>query len=167
MLRVADIMLDGKSAAKAARKAERSKAERERVEEAAVAQAAEDAELAAKLALGSDDAVPAKNATKGKAKADRPPRPRRSSRRRTSQGQGRRQTGQGQGRQERGRGGRQCRGRCRRRRAPVPRCRRDRHGTKAAAPKRSTAKAPADVSDAPDAEADAAPKRTRATKKDE
>src|SRR6187397_1478801 len=54
VLRIADITLNGKSAAKtAARAAEQAKTERERVEEAAAAQAARDAELAAKLSVGA------------------------------------------------------------------------------------------------------------------
>ena len=51
VLRISDITLDGKSAAKTAKKAQDdAKTERQRLEEAAVAQAAKDAELAAKLA---------------------------------------------------------------------------------------------------------------------
>src|SRR5512140_3232742 len=47
VLRIADITLNGKSAAKAAAKAaEDAKTERQRIEEAAAAQAAQDAELA-------------------------------------------------------------------------------------------------------------------------
>src|SRR6478752_3333571 len=66
VLRIADITLGGKSAAKAARKADDgAKTERMRVEEAAVARAAKDAELAAKLAVGAE-ATPVK-ATKPKA----------------------------------------------------------------------------------------------------
>ena len=57
VLRIADITLDGKSAAKAARKAEDdAKTERQRLEEAAATQAAKDAELAAKLAVGTEAA---------------------------------------------------------------------------------------------------------------
>jgi large subunit ribosomal protein L21 len=59
VLRISDISLNGKSAADAARKAERDrKTERERLEEAAARQAAEDAALAAKLA--AQKAPPAK-----------------------------------------------------------------------------------------------------------
>jgi len=55
VLRIADITFGGKSAAKAAKKADdEAKTERNRVEEAAAAQAAKDAELAAKLAVGAD-----------------------------------------------------------------------------------------------------------------
>ena len=51
ILRISDIVLNGKSAAKSVAKAESdAKTERQRVEEAAAAQAAKDAELAAKLA---------------------------------------------------------------------------------------------------------------------
>ena len=59
VLRIADITLGGKSAAKAAKKADdEAKTERTRLEEAAAAQAAKDAELAAKLAVGPRDAEP-------------------------------------------------------------------------------------------------------------
>ena len=55
VLRIADITFGGKSAATAAKKADdEAKTERTRVEEAAAAQAAKDAELAAKLAVGAD-----------------------------------------------------------------------------------------------------------------
>jgi large subunit ribosomal protein L21 len=51
ILRITDLVVDGRSAAEAARKAESAaKTERERLEEAAARQAAEDAALAAKLA---------------------------------------------------------------------------------------------------------------------
>ena len=71
LLRVADITLCGKSAAKSARKAEeQAKTERQRTEEAAVAQAAKDAELAAKLAVGSEAPAPAGKTTKTKAKSE-------------------------------------------------------------------------------------------------
>ncbi len=84
VLRIADIMLGGKSAAKTAKKAaDDAKTERMRLEEAAAVQAAKDAELAAKLAVGTDAAekktatsksgakAPAK--TKADAKADSKP----------------------------------------------------------------------------------------------
>jgi large subunit ribosomal protein L21 len=70
VLRISDITLDGKSAAKTAKKAQDdAKTERQRLEEAANAQAAKDAELAAKLAVGSEGAVKAsaKSATKSPA----------------------------------------------------------------------------------------------------
>jgi large subunit ribosomal protein L21 len=55
VLRISDIVVDGKSAAKSASKAhEDAKTERQRLEEAAEAQAGRDAELATKLAVGSD-----------------------------------------------------------------------------------------------------------------
>jgi large subunit ribosomal protein L21 len=70
VLRINDITFGGKSAAKAAKKAhEDAKTERQRLEEAAVAQAAKDAELAAKLTAGA--AKPKAAATKPKAAATR------------------------------------------------------------------------------------------------
>ena len=81
VLRVSDIVLDGKSAAKAAAKEQSdAKSERVRLEEAAAAQAAKDAELAAKLAAGSATAAPrtststAKRATVSRAKATPAPK---------------------------------------------------------------------------------------------
>jgi large subunit ribosomal protein L21 len=71
-LRISDITLNGKSAAKKAAKAGTdAKTERQRLEEAAAAQAAKDAELAAKLAAGAK--APAKKTeAKPKAKAATP-----------------------------------------------------------------------------------------------
>jgi large subunit ribosomal protein L21 len=67
LLRIADITLGGKSAAKDAKRADDdARAERAKAEEAAAAQAAKDAELAAKLAVGSEAAAP-KKATRAKA----------------------------------------------------------------------------------------------------
>jgi len=64
-LRIADITLGGKSAAKEAKQAEdKARTERMRLEEAAAAQAAKDADLAAKLAA---DKKPAKAEPKAKA----------------------------------------------------------------------------------------------------
>src|SRR6476659_3687860 len=126
VLRIADITLGGKSAAKAAKKADdEAKTERTRVEEAAAAQAAKDAELAAKLAVGADaekkttktESKP-KATTKAKA-TDETPAAKTATASKTA--------------------------------------------TKSAAPKKTTAKAD---SDAPKAKA-AAPKKPRATKKDE
>src|ERR1700675_2368688 len=66
VLRIADITLGGKSAAKIAKKAsDDAKTERMRLEEAAAVQAAKDAELAAKLAVGAEAAE--KKAAKTKA----------------------------------------------------------------------------------------------------
>ncbi|MFL5777745.1 MAG: 50S ribosomal protein L21 [Chloroflexota bacterium] len=61
VLRISDIVLDGKSAAKdAAKAAEDAKTERQRLEEAAARQAAADAALAEKLAVGAEaDTKPA------------------------------------------------------------------------------------------------------------
>ena len=75
VLRIADITLGGKSAAKSAAKAESdAKSERTRLEEAANVQAAKDAELAAKLAVGAEatpvKAAKAKPAPKAKAATD-------------------------------------------------------------------------------------------------
>ena len=131
VLRIADITFGGKSAAKAAKKADdEAKTERTRVEEAAAAQAAKDAELAAKLAVGADaetkttktESKP-KAATKAKAEST-------SAKAKTETDTSASKT-----------------------------------SAKAAAPKKTTAKADADA-DAPKAKADA-PKKPRATKKDE
>ena len=128
VLRIADITFGGKSAAKAAKKADdEAKTERTRVEEAAAAQAAKDAELAAKLAVGADaekatTKTAAKPKTATKAKAD------------TAE-------------------------------ADTETKSEAKTASKTAAPKKSTAKADADA-DAPKAKADA-PKKPRATKKDE
>lgn len=66
VLRISDITLDGKSAAKSAKKAEDdAKTERMRLEEAAAKQAAADAALAAKLAAKTEP--PAESETKSKA----------------------------------------------------------------------------------------------------
>jgi large subunit ribosomal protein L21 len=118
VLRIADITFGGKSAAKAAKKADdEAKTERTRVEEAAAAQAAKDAELAAKLAVGADAE---KKATKTEAK----PKTATKAKAETTTAK---------------------------------------TASKSPAPKKTTAKADAD---APAAKA-AAPKKPRATKKDE
>jgi large subunit ribosomal protein L21 len=68
LLRVADITIGGKSAAKDAKKAEdAARTERQRATDAAEAQAAKDAELAAKLAVGAEAPAPARKTTKAKA----------------------------------------------------------------------------------------------------
>jgi large subunit ribosomal protein L21 len=70
VLRISDITLAGKSAAKLAAKADHeAKTERQRLEEAAAAQAAKDAELAAKLAVGTEAATPKKAPAKKTAAA--------------------------------------------------------------------------------------------------
>jgi large subunit ribosomal protein L21 len=67
VIRISDIVLDGKSAAKEAKQAEDARlTERQRLEEAARRQAAKDAELAAKLAA-EKPATKAKPAPKAKA----------------------------------------------------------------------------------------------------
>ena len=124
VLRVADITFGGKSAAKAAKKADDEAAtERTRVEEAAAAQAAKDAELAAKLAVGADAE---KKATKTEAK------PKTASKAKAETTTSKTETASA-----------------------------SKTTTKSAAPKKTAAK-----SDAADAPA-AAPKKPRATKKDE
>ena len=73
ILRISDIVLNGKSAAKSFAKAESdAKTERQRLEEAAAAQAAKDAELAAKLAApkASTKEPATKSTTTASAKAD-------------------------------------------------------------------------------------------------
>jgi large subunit ribosomal protein L21 len=69
VLRVADIVFGGKSAAEAAKKAQAAaKTERQRLEEAAARQAAEDAALAAKLAKAAEPkTTDGTDATSGKA----------------------------------------------------------------------------------------------------
>lgn len=76
VLRISDIVFGGKSAAKAAAKAEQdAKTERMRLEEAATAQAAKDAELAAKLAASAKKATArAADADETKADAKKPAR---------------------------------------------------------------------------------------------
>jgi large subunit ribosomal protein L21 len=125
VLRIADITFGGKSAAKAAKKADdEAKTERTRVEEAAAAQAAKDAELATKLAVGADAE---KKATKTESKP------------KTSKAKAETTT------------------------AKTGTASASKTATKSAAPKKTTSKADAD---APKAKV-AAPKKTRATKKDE
>jgi len=126
VLRIADITFGGKSAAKAAKKADdEAKTERTRVEEAAAAQAAKDAELAAKLAVGADAE---KKATKTEAK------PKTATKAKAETTTAKTETASA-----------------------------SKTATKSAASKKTTAKADAD---APAAKA-AAPKKPRATKKDE
>jgi large subunit ribosomal protein L21 len=71
VLRISDITLDGKSAAKSVKKAQDdAKTERQRLEEAATTQAAKDSELAAKLAAGTAGSpAPAKGKAKPATKA--------------------------------------------------------------------------------------------------
>ena len=124
VLRIADITFGGKSAAKAAKKADdEAKTERTRVEEAAAAQAAKDAELAAKLAVGADAE---KKTAKTESKPKAAPKAKADTTAKTETGTAK-------------------------------------TATKTAAPKKTTAKAD---DDAPAAKA-AAPKKPRATKKDE
>jgi large subunit ribosomal protein L21 len=70
VLRIADIRFGGKSAAESEGTAkQRQQTERQRLEEAAARQAAEDAALAAKLAVGAESAEPATKAAKTTTKA--------------------------------------------------------------------------------------------------
>ena len=143
LLRIADITIGGKSAAKDARKAEDAKrAERSKAEEAAAAQAAKDAELAAKLAVGTETPAP-KKASRGKAETaeaapEKPARTKKPEAKATE--------------------------------AVAETAETDKTGAKASTSKRSTAKASdaeSRTEDAAETEAKPAPKRTRATKKDE
>ena len=139
VLRIADITIGGKSAAKTALKADDdAKTERQRLEEAAATQAAKDAKLAAKLAVGAEtpDEKPAKTETKAGSKpksAAAAKTPAKSTAAPTTEAAADTTTDETE------------------------------TGTKTATPTRTTAKADAD---APETKADA-PKRTRATKKDE
>jgi large subunit ribosomal protein L21 len=152
VLRVADITIGGKSAAKTAKQAdEAAKTERQRLEEAAVAQAAKDAELAAelaaKLAVGAEAAE--KKPTKGKAMAEPPEtaEPKTKAKAPKAKVEAKPES-EPESETE----------------TTVASEADAQPDTTAAAPKRATAKPAADASEA---EADAPPKRTRATKKDE
>jgi large subunit ribosomal protein L21 len=71
VLRISDIVVDGRSAAKVAAVAESdARTERQRLEAAAAAQAAKDAELAAKLAAKAPTAAAPKKAATQRAKAE-------------------------------------------------------------------------------------------------
>jgi large subunit ribosomal protein L21 len=71
LLRVADITVGGKSAAKDALKAEdAARSERQRATDAAAAQAAKDAELAARLAVGTEAPAPTRKPSKAKAEIE-------------------------------------------------------------------------------------------------
>jgi len=73
VLRISDITLDGKSAAKSAVKSQDdAKTERQRLEEAANVQAAKDAELATKLAAGTAPGAKTPAGAKPKASPDKP-----------------------------------------------------------------------------------------------
>jgi large subunit ribosomal protein L21 len=163
LLRVADITVGGKSAAKDARKAEdAAMTERQRAAEAAAAQAAKDAELAARLAVGAEAPAPARKTTKAKTAVETPesePMPEDE----TSEANAGAET--------------TTRTKAAPKAAkPKPESAADTASapTTKAAPKKSTAKVAGDeateaeAADAePNADADAAPKRSRSTKKDE
>ncbi len=135
VLRISDITLAGKSAAGTAKKAkDNAKTERERLAEAAAVQAAKDAELAAKLAVGTDAPVVTTGAAPKKAAAKNSP---------TAKATAKADA------------------------APAADATDAKPAAKKATPKASAAEktGPA-AADAPETKA-AAPKRTRATKKDE
>jgi large subunit ribosomal protein L21 len=140
VLRIADITLNGKSAAKSARKAEdAAKTERQRLADAAATQAAKDAELAAKLAVGVD--------AEKKPKAKAAPRPKAKDETETKAEPKADAEAKADGKA----------------RATPKSATTAKAGTKTTAAKATSAKAD---TDAPKTKADA-PKRTRATKKDE
>jgi large subunit ribosomal protein L21 len=141
LLRIADITLGGKSAAKDAKRADdAARTERAKAEEAAAAQAARDAELAAKLAVGNDAPEP-KKATRAKAETATKPA-------RAEQGEAAEKPAKAT-------------------KADAKATETEGAEAKASAPKRTSAKASAAKGDATGTEAEAAPKRTRTTKKDE
>ena len=147
VLRIADITIGGKSAARTAMKAEDdAKTERQRLEEAAATQAAKDAKLAAKLAVGSEtvDDKPAKaearSVTKAASKAKAAPAAKTAAKSKAASKKAAPKTA-----------------------TAADTTTETKTDTSTATPKRTTAKAAADV---PEAKA-ATPKRTRATKKDE
>ena len=138
VLRIADITLDGKSAAKAAQRAEDdAKTERQRLAEAAATQAAKDAELAAKLAVGSETAKKKSTTTKASPKSKTETKPKADAKTETAAD-------------------------AKTSAKPKP-ATTTKAASKTSATKTTSAKAKAD---APKAKADA-PKKTRATKKDE
>jgi large subunit ribosomal protein L21 len=144
VLRITDITLGGKSAAKAAAKADSdAKTERMRLEEAANVQAAKDAELAAKLAVGAEG-TPAKATTTKAAKAKAAPKAKAEAE----------STGETEAKAP-----------AKAKPASKADAATDAPEKKAAAPKKTTAKADTHA-DADEAPAEA-PKKPRATKKDE
>jgi large subunit ribosomal protein L21 len=139
LLRIADITLGGKSAAKDAKKVDdQAKAERLRLEEAAATQAAKDAELAAKLAVGAEAEPKAKSKAAAKPKAET-----KTESKADTKTESKADTTAESAAEAKTEG-------------------------KTATPKRTTAKADADApeADAPEAKAET-PKKPRATKKDE
>ena len=152
LLRIADITIGGKSAAKDAKKAEDArKAERSKAEEAAAAQAAKDAELAAKLAVGTEAPAP-KKATKAKAGAAEAESPEKPARTKKTEAKG----------SEAGTHDAET--------TDAATTEAEKAEAKSSTSKRSSAKASnadGEAGDAAETEAKPAPKRTRATKKDE
>ena len=117
-LRISDITLNGKSAAKTSAKAATdAKTERQRLEEAAAAQAAKDAELAAKLASATK--APTRTKTEAKPKAEAKAKAEARDRR---EAEGRRPRPKTEARHEAGRQGRSRRqGRTAKPKKPPPR----------------------------------------------
>jgi len=156
LLRVADITVGGKSAAKTAKKADdQARTERQRVEEAAVAQAAKDAELAARLAVGSEAPAPATKTTKAKAKAETTE---------TKAESTANEKPAAEAATTKPKAAETAEPEATTAAAESETAADAKAEPKGATPKKSAAKA---ASDATDTDADAAPKRTRATKKDE
>ena len=149
LLRVADITIGGKSAAKDAKKAQdAARTERQRATDAAEAQAAKDAELAAKLAVGAEAPAPARKTTKAKAEGtDETPEPKAKAADTATKAKAAPKATQPKATSK------------------ADAADEDDAPTTKAAPKKSTAKA-ADGDVATD-DAEAAPKRSRSTKKDE
>ena len=135
VLRITDVVLNGKSAAAEARDAaEAKKTERQRLEEVAATQAAADAALAATLAAKTAEATPAEAAEPKKA---RPPAAKAAKARRRPRSQGRTEGRTSQGRASRRRPGRNRRPS---RSGPAPpRRKTDRWPTRRQAPARRTA----------------------------
>ncbi len=141
LLRIADIMVGGKSAAKQVKKAQdEASTERQRAADAAAAQAAKDAELAAKLALGSDDTP--KKATKSTTTSKPATKPKAAEAKADDAVKAESKA------------------------TAKPATKAKAETTKSTTAKKATAKAADADADATETKADA-PKRTRATKKDE
>jgi large subunit ribosomal protein L21 len=158
LLRVADITIGGKSAAKDAKKAEAAaRTERQRLEEAAVAQAAKDAELAAKLEVGAEAPAPKKSTPAKAEAAETAEKPAKAEKAGKAEPAAKTDTESTE--------------------KPATKTTKAKTETKAdaaaepeakaTAPKRSAKAADTDTADATDADGDAAPKRSRTTKKDE
>jgi large subunit ribosomal protein L21 len=148
VLRITDVRLGSKSAAESVRRAEAdAKTERQRLEEAAATQAAKDAELAAKLAVGTEG-TPAKTKTAAKPKTE-------TKAKGTTETTAKSKAGT--------KAATETKAPAKTSKTSTTAATRTKADSKSTAPKPATAKADAD---APKAKAEV-PKRTRATKKDE